>query len=83
MGRVTGLTANANTYSDYSYTFPTAYASAPAMTATMISASTAASMSAVELALNEISATGFSIRLFNNSTTARAPAFYWIAIGIV
>lgn len=73
--------AAAGTYTDTSATFPTAYVSAPAVFLTTFSASTAAAFASVEICLSGTSASGFTVRAFNEGTTGRSPAVRWLAIG--
>lgn len=71
----------ANAYKDYPIVFPNAYSSAPTVVAQMISTSTSATMGSISIAVTTISATGCTIRIFNNTSTLRNPAVRWLAVG--
>lgn len=77
------ITAEASGYTDSYVDFPTRYNSVPAVQLTTISASTAAAFALVEICLNSVDSSGFSMRAFNNGSTGRAPAVYWMAVGFV
>lgn len=81
-GQVSAI-ADAGTYTDTSETFPTSYSVAPAVFLTTYSASTAAAFASVEICLSGVTASGFTIRAFNEGTTGRSPAVRWLAIGEV
>lgn len=57
------------------------YSSAPDVIVSLYSTSTAAKFGGLSIAVSYVSTTGFRIRIFNNTDTARTPGFYWIAIG--
>ena len=81
-GSVT-MTANANSYSTESVQFDTAFANAPNVQLTLKSTTTSASAvgdSNVILS-DDPSTTGFSMRLFNNTSSQVTRIVYWLAVG--
>lgn len=71
----------ANAYKDYPIVFPNAYSSAPTVVTQMVSTSTSATMGSISLATTNTSATGCTIRIFNNTSAQRSPAVRWLAVG--
>lgn len=63
-----------------SVTFPTPYDSAPNVVVGFISTTSAGGFGRCSVAVNDISATGFTYRIFNGDTTARNPGICWIAL---
>ena len=45
------------------------------------SGSTAAGFGGLSIAVSDRTATGFKVKIFNNTNTDRSPGFYWIAMG--
>ena len=63
-----------------SVTFPTTYDSVPNVVVGFSSTTSAGGFGRCSVAVNSISATGFTYRIFNGDTTARNPGIYWIAL---
>lgn len=75
IGAVTG-----GTYKDVNVTFDSPFADAPHVECTMVSSSTSPTMGSIECTPINITATGFTIRCFNDTTAQRSPGCNWIAI---
>lgn len=71
----------ANGYKDFTVTFGHTYTSPPHVVPGFYSTSTAAGLGGLSCAVNSITTTGCTIRVFNNTSSARSPAVEWIAIG--
>lgn len=81
-GRTTAtVEAAPNTYKDYNFTFPTAFASAPLVFVCFETTSTAAGMGSISVVVSARSATGFTARVYNNTGTDRWPSICWFAVG--
>ena len=79
-GREKSIDVAANSYVNKSVTFAKAFSSTPPVVAGMDSASTAATIGNITVAVTTVSATGFTARIFNAGSTGRAPGFFWIAV---
>ena len=80
-GQVAGDTVAANSYKDYTVTFPKAFPSVPIVNVTFRTGSTAYQFGHCSVAVYSESTTGFKIRFFNaDSTSARSPGFNWMAM---
>ena len=71
----------ANAYTDIGVTFDVAYSSAPHVVACLHTTSTAATIGSITLAVTSEDANGFTLRVFNNTSSSRSPNCHWIAIG--
>lgn len=63
-----------------SVTFPTPYDSAPNVVVGFGTTTSAGGFGRCSVAVNSVSATGFTYRIFNGDTTARNPGICWIAL---
>lgn len=81
-GTVT-MTANANSYSTESVTFETAFQNAPNVQLTLKSTTTAVAAVAGSNVIisDDPTATGFSMRLFNSTSSQITRIVYWLAVG--
>lgn len=79
-GRYENVSVPANSYADFSITFNRSFTSAPIVTASFWSTSTAVEMGYLSLAVHTITTTGFQVRVFNKDSSARAPYINWIAL---
>lgn len=70
-----------NTYKDYSFTFPTAFVSAPLVFVNFETTSTSAGMGSISVVVSARSTTGFTARVYNNTSSDRWPNICWLAIG--
>lgn len=75
---VSGVTAQS--YKDYAVTFPTPYASTPLVVAGLAGTLTAYGMGMVSVAVNNVTTTGFTARVYNASSNDRNVTFRYIAI---
>lgn len=80
-GIETGNRAEANAYTDKAVTFPKTFAEAPVVVVSFATDSTAAAMGGLSVSAINRTTTGFTIRFFNNTNTARVPPVSWIATG--
>ncbi len=71
----------AQSYVDYTITFPVAFKGVPTVIPAFSSTSTAHSFGRATLSAHSITKTGCKIRVFNNDTTSRQPDVLWIATG--
>lgn len=78
-GQSTGTPANS--YKDFTVDFDHTYSAAPHVIVGFYSTSTAPTFGGLSCAVNSITTTGCTIRIFNSTSTARSPAVEWIAIG--
>lgn len=79
-----GLYVKKDGYLDVEVTFPTAFVSVPVVMLTVYSESVAAEFGSFQVAVvpTTLSATGFTMRLFNNTGAGRYPYVRWLAIAI-
>lgn len=75
---VSGVTSQS--YKDYAVTFPTPYASTPLVVAGLAGTLTAYGMGMVSVAVNNVTTTGFTARVYNASSNDRNVTFRYIAI---
>lgn len=75
------VTTAANSYKDFTVSFGHTYSSAPNVVVGFYSTSTASGFGGLSCAVNSKTTTGCTIRVFNNTSTGRAPGVEWIAIG--
>lgn len=76
-----GTGTPANSYLDFTVDFDHTYSAAPHVIVGFYSTSTAPAFGGLSCAVNSITQTGCTIRIFNSTSTARSPAVEWIAIG--
>jgi phage-related protein len=79
-GSIASTSVTANSYKDVSVTFSPAMTGVPIVVASLISTSTAGAIGSLEVATNNITASGFTCRIFNAGASNREPAVNWIAI---
>lgn len=79
-GTITGSSVPANSYKDYNVTFNKSFSSAPIVTASFQSTSTAGAFGNCTLGIVSTTATGFTVRVFNGDSSGRAPNINWIAV---
>lgn len=79
-GTITGSSVSANSYKDYNVTFSKSFSSAPIVTASFQSTSTAGAFGNCTLGIVSTTATGFTVRVFNGDSSGRAPNINWIAV---
>ena len=79
-GSIASTSVTANSYKDVSVTFSPAMTGVPIVVASLISTSTAGAIGSIEVATNNITASGFTCRIFNAGSSDRTPAVNWIAI---
>lgn len=75
-----GITIAGNTFEDIEVAFAKAFDHTPTVVASLYSTSTAAGVGRVSVSAINVSARGFTCRIFNGDTVARAPGFNWIAV---
>ena len=69
----------ANAYKDFTITFSSAMATTPTVVAMMVSTSTSPTMGSITVSAINATTTGFTARVFNNTSSARTPAIAYIA----
>lgn len=69
-------------YKDVSVTFSPAFSSTPTVTCSLVSSSTSSDIGAMSVAVESVSTTGATFRIFNYSANTRAPAVSWIATNL-
>ena len=80
-GTIVGSSVAANSYYDLNVTFNKTFAAAPNVVAGFVSNSTGADMGSLSCSVHTITTTGCTVRIFNNSSSARTPYITWIAVG--
>lgn len=73
-------TVTAGSYKDVSVSFNYTYGSAPTVVVGLNSNSTSSDLGQCSVSVAAVTTTGFTARLFNNSSSDRSPGFYWIAV---
>ena len=85
MGIDAGVTASfscsANAVTTKEITFNKTFASAPNVVVGFYSTSTAAAFGGLAVAVKDITTTGCTAVVFNNTSTGRSPQIEWIAVG--
>ena len=71
------------TTTDVEVSFPHAYAEPPTVVAGLASVSSASDLGSISVAVAAVTETGCTLRFYNNSSTSRAPAANWVAVGRV
>ncbi len=71
---------SANSYADQDVTFNHTFDAAPVVVACLQSSSTGVNVGSISVSVINITTTGFTIRVFNNSANQRTPSINWIAI---
>lgn len=72
----------ANSYVDRNVSFGKTFTSAPTVVVALQSTSTSPTMGAIDVCPINITTTGFTIRVFNSTSSQRSPAATWIATNI-
>ena len=70
----------ANSYKDFTVTFSSAMKGEPSVVCSMYSTSTSPTMGGLTVSAINPSSTGFTCRVFNNTSSQRTPAIEYIAI---
>lgn len=70
----------ANSYKDVQIEFPKPFESDPNISASIWGMSDSPSYGNINFSYDNISKTGFTMRIYNDNTSARVPRFRWIAI---
>lgn len=81
-GKTAAISVASGAYADVAVTFSTVYASAPAVVAGFFSASEAGSFGKCTCSVHSITASGFTIRVFNGDSGTRIPNVEWISYGV-
>lgn len=63
-------------------TFPKAMSGTPIVVASLISSSTSADIGSISVGVHDVSSTGFTCKIFNNSGSSRSPAVNWFAVNV-
>ena len=69
----------ANAYKDFTITFSSPMATTPTVVAMMLSTSTSPTMGSITVSAINATTTGFTARVFNNTSSSRTPAITYIA----
>lgn len=81
-GRIAATTVSKDGYEDVSVTFPKAFYAAPIVVVGFGTESTAGSFGRCSVAVTgTVTATGFTVRIYNGDTHDRTPRVNWIAAG--
>ena len=81
-GRIAGTSVDSGKYVDVPITFPRAFHSAPIVVVGFETESSAGSFGRCTAAVTgTVTASGFTVRIFNGDTTTRVPRVSWIAAG--
>lgn len=80
-GNQAATSVAALSYADVTITFPFTFSTAPSISLTLVSTSTAGQIGQITAAVYSISTTNCVVRLFNGGSSARTPGFHWIASG--
>lgn len=78
-GEISSTSVTSGAYVDKSVNFDTPFASAPRVVVGFKSTSTAGTFGRCCCAVSAVSATGFTVRIFNGDSATRAPNIEWIA----
>lgn len=78
-GRTPGIDCESNTVTEFKVTFPKAFSKAPAIIVTP-SSGTPGISGIPKYSAWDVTTTGFTIRIYNEDSEQRSPAFYWIAM---
>ena len=70
----------ANSYKDVQIEFPKPFESDPNISASIWGMSDSPSYGNINFSYDNISKTGFTMRIYNDNTSARVPRFRWVAI---
>ena len=70
----------ANSYKDFSVSFSSAMKGQPHVVCSMLSTSTSPTMGSITTCAINATATGFTCRVFNNTSSQRTPAVEYIAL---
>lgn len=70
----------ASSYADKSVTFSTTFGKTPKVLVSLSTGSTAAGMGSIQCGTLNESATGFTLRIWNNDSSKRTPTVNWVAI---
>ena len=71
------------TTTDVEVSFPHAYSEPPTVVAGLASVSSASDLGSISVAVAAVTETGCTLRFYNDSSTSRAPAANWVAVGRV
>lgn len=82
-GRTGAVTATAGAYTDYAITFPQAFNAPPEIMVCLRATSTSMGYAMLEPVVlnNSVTATGFTVRVYNGHTSGLSPYVVWYAIG--
>lgn len=73
--------ATKNSVTTTTVSFKTSFSLIPIVVGCFQSSSSAAAHAAIDYSISNRSTTGFTVKVFNNSSSDRSPNFLWIAIG--
>lgn len=79
-GSIAGSDIPANSINDTKITFDRAFPSKPFVSVNLNSGSTAPGIGNITACAINVSSTGFTLRVFNNDSAQRSPAFDWLAV---
>ena len=80
IGYIAGSSVAANSYKDYSLTYPTPFSVVPTTLVAFSTGSTAGGMGKLTVGTLNETASGCTIRVWNGDTTGRSPSLKWVAI---
>ena len=71
---------SANSYKDIQVKFPKPFATDPNVLASIWGTSESPAYGNINFSYDDISRTGFTMRIYNDNTSGRTPRFRWVAI---
>lgn len=80
-GTHAAVSVNANSYVDFTIDFGHTFPEPPGIAVNFNTTSTAGAFGNCTFAVNSVTTTGATVRVFNGDTTLRTPSFRWIAVG--
>lgn len=82
-GKLASATIPANSYLDRAVSFTRPFDAAPIVIPNMGSTSTSPTMGSITVSAINVTKTGFTVRVFNNTSAQRAPGISWVAINLI
>lgn len=81
-GSISGTAIASGNVRTETVTFQQSMSATPIVVASLISSSTSADIGSISVGVHDVSSTGFTCKIFNNSGSSRSPAVNWIAVNV-
>ena len=81
-GSISGTDIASGSIRTATVNFPQSMSATPIVVASLISSSTSADIGSISVGVHDVSSTGFTCKIFNNSGSSRSPAVNWIAVNV-